>query len=130
RPQVGDAVLGEEGRREPLLHVGDHGLQRLLAHLGPVAGLVPHAALLAAHAEGARLAGVLAAHGGPEAAPADAAGHAEGVEDGGETAAGAEGFHGRLRASDSCSCYRLARERSFAPPAGPGMLYRTSGSRS
>jgi hypothetical protein len=59
-----------------------------------VAELVDHAAALAAHAERAGLAGVLGTHGLPESAEAaDFAGLAEGIENGGPAAAGAELFH-------------------------------------
>jgi hypothetical protein len=60
--------------REPLpevaadrpLHVGDHRLQALLADGGKLAQLVDHAAALPAHAQRARLAGVLRPHRPPQ----------------------------------------------------------------
>ena len=66
----------------------DHRLERLLADFGPVPEFVAHRPGLSPHAEGARLAGVLGAHGLKKTSPADLIGHAKRVEDGAETAAG------------------------------------------
>ena len=71
RAELGDRVAGKELRRDPVLHVRGHGLQRLLADFGKVPGLVDHPAHLAAHAERAGLARVPAAHRAPQRHPPD-----------------------------------------------------------
>ena len=86
--QLARRIALPEVAADGALHVGDHRLQALLADLGKMAQLVDHAAALAAHAQRARLAGVLRAHGPPELE--DAAGLAglpPGVPDGRPTAA-------------------------------------------
>jgi len=83
--------LGADGT----LHVGDHCLERFFADFGEVARLVDHAAALAAHAEGAGLAGVFAAHGLPKLEEAARfLGFTKSVGDCGPAAAGTDFFHG------------------------------------
>ena len=105
RAQLGDRVAREEVRRDAGLHVRHHRLQRLLADFREVAGLVDHAAHLAAHAERARLARVAAAHGAPQRQPAGLVGHPQRVTDRLPAAARCRRFHGfacgsRSRAAD------------------------------
>ena len=87
--QLRDRVGLEECRLHRPLHVGDHRLERLLADLGEVAGLVDHPAGLPTHAERAGLAGVLRTHGLPEFPEAARfAGFLERVHDRAKAAAG------------------------------------------
>ena len=101
RAELGEA--GDRGRTEVVFgnrgrHVAGLSLHRFLAHLGEMAGLVDHPALLAAHAERAGLAGVARAqpaiewHDATRLAPL-----AEHVTDRGETtpAANPQPSHGR-----------------------------------
>ena len=97
-PQLGQRVGLEEGRLHRPLHVGDHRLERLLADLGEVAGLIDHAAGLAAHADRAGLAGVFRPHRLPEGPHASRlAGLLEGVEHRPPAAACLDSAHGTLR---------------------------------
>jgi hypothetical protein len=97
-PQLRHGIGLEEGRLHGALHVGDHRLERLLAHLGEVAGLVDHAAGLAAHAERAGLAGVLRTHRPPERQEAARlSGLLPGVEHGPPAAASPDSAHDSLR---------------------------------
>jgi hypothetical protein len=75
-PKRVEAVSGEEGGRYAILHVGGHGLHGFLADLWKLPGFVGHAAMLPAHAQGTRFAGVPGAHGpqgldDPAGAPGD-----------------------------------------------------------
>ncbi len=91
--QLGDAEALEKLGPQPLLHVGDHGLQRFLADFRPMAGLIAHAAGLAAHAQGAGLASIARPQRLPKLKHADAPGHPQGVFDCGPSTAAAEAFH-------------------------------------
>jgi len=86
RREGGDVVGGQIPLSDDPAHVGGLGLHRLLADLGEVALLIHHAAGLAAHAEGARLAGVPAAESSVELEGADVATAREHVLHGGEAA--------------------------------------------
>src|SRR5205823_14627819 len=84
---VGEVCLAEVPRRERRDHVTRLRLRRVLAHLGEVSRLVHHPALLPAHAERARLAGVARAEPAVEAEEAARlAALAQHVGDGGEAA--------------------------------------------
>ena len=69
RSELGNGVTRKELRRDPVLHVRSHGLQRLLADFGKMPRFVDHAAHLATHAERARFARVPAAHRAPQRHP-------------------------------------------------------------
>src|SRR5262245_31991316 len=92
-PELVQAERAEKVGAEGALHVGDHGLKRLLTHLRPVASFVPHPPGLAAHAQAAGLARVLGPHGAPEPSPAHALSHAKRVPDGGPAAAAGRAGH-------------------------------------
>ena len=95
--QIACGILLPEVAVDGALHVGDHRLQAFFADFRKVAQLVDHAAALAAHAQRAGLAGILAAHGPPELE--DAAGLAgllPGVPNSGPTAAGFQFLHSSI----------------------------------
>ena len=83
--EAAEIVVFEEVVRYGSCHVGGHGLDGLLAHFGEVAGLVDHPAELAAHPQGAGLAGVAGpqrpVHGNHTSR---LAGLGEGIPNGGE----------------------------------------------
>ena len=79
--ELGNGVTRKELRRNAVLHVGGHRLQRLLADFGKMPRFVDHPALLAAHAERARLARVPASHRAPQRHPAHAIRRLERVAD-------------------------------------------------
>src|SRR5690606_34229331 len=64
--KLGCRIGVPEFRADGPLHVGGHGLQRLLAEFRKAASLVDNASSLAPHSQGACLAGILGAHGLPE----------------------------------------------------------------
>jgi hypothetical protein len=94
-----------------MLHVGDHRLERLFADFGPVTGLVAHAAGLAAHAQGAGLASVLAAHRFPQLPNADPTSHAQRVPDRRPTATALHPPHSRIPFSNAAPQSVLRRLR-------------------